>query len=162
MACISVVQIDLTATKDDPAVMKMLENECNTMMALSHPNIVRLQEVYRPTSGDAMYLVLDRLEGGSVEGLWREQGKLSEDHAAHIMLQVVSAVHYCHQRNIAASILKKIIRHHRDLKMENSVFEDASLVPIVKIIDFGLCAELKKGVTSRSFVGTVLYTAPEV
>lgn len=48
-----------------------------------------------------MYMVLDRLEGGSVDGLWREQGKLAEDHAAHIILQVVSAVRYCHDRNIA-------------------------------------------------------------
>ena len=32
---------------------------------------------------------------------------------------------------------------HRDLKMENSLFEDSSLVPIVKVIDFGLSTELK-------------------
>lgn len=54
------------------------------------------------------------------------------------------------------------ILQHRDLKMENSIFEDASLVPIVKVIDFGLSAELSDGGTSRAFVGTVLYTAPEV
>ncbi len=46
--------------------------------------------------------------------------------------------------------------------MENSLYEDSSLVPIVKVIDFGLCAEMKNGVTSRAFVGTMLYTAPEV
>lgn len=50
-----------------------------------------------------MYMVLDRLEGGSVDGLWREQGKLTEDHAAHIILQIVSAVRYCHDRGIAVS-----------------------------------------------------------
>lgn len=53
------------------------------MMTLSHPNIVRLQEVYRPPSGDRLYMVLDRLEGGSVDGLWRRVGQLSDDHAAH-------------------------------------------------------------------------------
>lgn len=46
--------------------------------------------------------------------------------------------------------------------MENSLYEDSSLVPIVKVIDFGLCADFKDGVSSRAFVGTVLYTAPEV
>ncbi len=73
------------------------------MMMLSHPNIVRLQEVYRPPSGERVYMVLDRLEGGSVDGLWRKRGKLSEDHAAHIILQVVSAVRYCHDKGIAVS-----------------------------------------------------------
>ncbi|CAM9445168.1 unnamed protein product [Ectocarpus fasciculatus] len=130
----------------------MIERECRTMMTLSHPNIVRLQEVYRPPSGDRLYMVLDRLEGGSVDGLWRRVGRLSDDHAAHIILQIVSAVRYCHDRGIA----------HRDLKMENCLYEDSSLVPIVKVIDFGLCAEMKDGVTSRAFVGTVLYTAPEI
>ncbi|CAN0248481.1 unnamed protein product, partial [Scytosiphon promiscuus] len=97
----AIKQIDLDAVKDSPSAQRMIERECRTMMALSHPNIVRLQEVYRPPSGDKIYLVLDRLEGGSVDGLWRKQGKLSEDHAAHIILQVVSAVRYCHDRGIA-------------------------------------------------------------
>lgn len=97
-------QIDLDAIKDSPSSLRMIERECRTMMSLSHPNIVRLQEVYRPRSGDRLYMVLDRLEGGSVDGLWRKQGKLSEDHAAHIILQVVSAVRYCHDRGIAVRL----------------------------------------------------------
>ncbi|CAM9822843.1 unnamed protein product [Ectocarpus sp. 6 AP-2014] len=148
----AVKQIDLHAIKDSPSSLRMIERECRTMMTLSHPNIVRLQEVYRPPSADRLYMVLDRLEGGSVDGLWRRVGQLSDDHAAHIILQIVSAVRYCHDRGIA----------HRDLKMENCLYEDSSLVPIVKVIDFGLCAEMKDGVTSRAFVGTVLYTAPEI
>ncbi|CAM9304960.1 unnamed protein product [Laminaria digitata] len=148
----AVKQCDLTAANNAKSAIAMCERECRIMMSLSHPNIVRLQEVYRPPLGDQFYMVLDRLEGGSVDGLWREQGKLAEDHAAHIILQIISAVRYCHDRGIA----------HRDLKMENSLFEDSSLVPIVKVIDFGLSTELKNGVTSRAFVGTVLYTAPEI
>lgn len=42
------------------------------------------------------------------------------------------------------------------------MFEDKSPAPIVKIIDFGLCAELKDGQTSSAFVGTMTYAAPEV
>lgn len=97
-------QIDLDAIKDSPSCLRMIERECRTMMSLSHPNIVRLQEVYRPRSGDRLYMVLDRLEGGSVDGLWRKQGRLSEDHAAHIILQVASAVRYCHDRGIAVRV----------------------------------------------------------
>lgn len=89
--------------KESPSAHRMVEREIRTMMMLSHPNIVRLQEVYRPPSGERVYMVLDRLEGGSVDGLWRKRGKLSEDHAAHIILQVVSAVRYCHDKGIAVS-----------------------------------------------------------
>ncbi|CAM9853335.1 unnamed protein product [Choristocarpus tenellus] len=42
------------------------------------------------------------------------------------------------------------------------MFEDYSSVPIVKVIDFGLCANLKGGITSRAFVGTRLYVPPEM
>lgn len=38
-------QIDLSGIKDDPSTMRMLFNEIKGMKALSHPNIVRLQEV---------------------------------------------------------------------------------------------------------------------
>ncbi|CAM9624493.1 unnamed protein product [Ectocarpus fasciculatus] len=42
------------------------------------------------------------------------------------------------------------------------MFEDNSASPIVKIIDFGLCKELKDGETSSAFVGTMTYASPEV
>lgn len=45
--------------------------------------------------------------------------------------------------------------------MANTLYEDASLVPIVKVIDFGLSVQVM-GESSHAFVGTVLYTAPEV
>ncbi|CAM9621206.1 unnamed protein product [Ectocarpus sp. 4 AP-2014] len=148
----AVKQIDLSGIKDDPSTMRMLYNEIKGMKALSHPNIVRLQEVYQPKDEDMMYLVLDRLSGGSVEALRRQKGHLEESFAAYIVAQVVDAVRYCHSLNIA----------HRDLKLANCMFEDESASPIVKIIDFGLCKELRNGETSSAFVGTMTYASPEM
>lgn len=51
-----------------------------------------------------VYLVLDRLEGGSVEGLLKQEGHIEENHAAYIIAQVVDAVRYCHGLGIAASV----------------------------------------------------------
>ncbi|CAM9722367.1 unnamed protein product [Ascophyllum nodosum] len=138
--------------KNDPKAMRMLDNEIKGMKSTNHPNIVRLQEVYRPKNEDMVYLVLDRLSGGSLEALRRHEGRLEEDCAACIIAQVVDAVRYCHDRHIA----------HRDLKLANCMFEDDSEAPIVKIIDFGLCAKFKYGQTSSAFVGTRAYVAPEV
>lgn len=50
-----------------------------------------------------LYLVLDRLSGGSVESLRKQEGRIEEGHAAYIMAQVVDAVRYCHDLNIAVS-----------------------------------------------------------
>lgn len=58
-------------------------------------------QVYRPKDKDMLYLVLDRLSGGSVESLRKQEGRIEEDHAAYIMAQVVDAVRYCHDLNIA-------------------------------------------------------------
>lgn len=50
-----------------------------------------------------MYLVLDRLEGGSVASLCKQEGHVEESYAAYIMSQVVYAISYCHNLGIAVS-----------------------------------------------------------
>jgi calcium-dependent protein kinase len=56
-----------------------------------------------------------------------EQSFFSENEAAHIMKQVLSAIHYCHVKNIV----------HRDLKPENLLLDKNESNPKIKIIDFG-------------------------
>lgn len=58
-------------------------------------------KVYQPADEDMLYLVLDRLEGGSVDALRKQKGHVEEGLAAFIMAQVVDAVRYCHNKNIA-------------------------------------------------------------
>lgn len=57
-----------------------------------------------PPDGNMLYLVLDKLEGGSVEALRNQEGHLEEGHTAYIMAQVVDAVRYCHSLNTAVSV----------------------------------------------------------
>lgn len=58
-------------------------------------------KVYQPRDEDMLYLVLDRLEGGSVDALRKQKGHVEEGLAAFIMAQVVDAVRHCHNKNIA-------------------------------------------------------------
>jgi serine/threonine protein kinase len=67
------------------------------------------------------------------------------------MFKLISAVHHIHSKNII----------HRDLKMENILLTDNRNE--VKIIDFGLSKILSiDGNDKLSFVGTPIYTSPEV
>lgn len=67
--------------------------------------------MYKPEDEDMLYLVLDRLEGGSVEDLRRQEGHLDESHTANIMMQIVDAIRYCHDLGVAVRPLWKVASH---------------------------------------------------
>lgn len=60
-----------------------------------------------------IHLVLEYIDGGSVQQLLKAKGKISEAHAQRILWQLLDAVDYCHQNNVC----------HRDLKLENFMLD---------------------------------------
>eukprot|EP00826_Nyctotherus_ovalis_P034848 TRINITY_DN2938_c0_g7_i3.p1 TRINITY_DN2938_c0_g7~~TRINITY_DN2938_c0_g7_i3.p1 ORF type:complete len:229 (-),score=75.19 TRINITY_DN2938_c0_g7_i3:371-1057(-) len=100
------------------------------------------------------FLVIPRLvEGGELfEELQRKQS-FSEETAAVIISQLLSAVAYCHERKIV----------HRDLKPENVLLDSSSPGKIqVKVIDFGTAQVFSSKRKLRATTGTAYYIAPEV
>uniref|UniRef100_A0A671EDI2 non-specific serine/threonine protein kinase n=1 Tax=Rhinolophus ferrumequinum TaxID=59479 RepID=A0A671EDI2_RHIFE len=116
------------------------------MADLHHPNIVRLFHVI--SLAESLLLVMEFVPGGDMLDYLRDHGCMSEDTARGVFRQLVSAVHYCHEKGIA----------HRDLKPQN-VLLDAQMN--AKLIDFGLGAASDIHQLS-TFCGSFLYAAPEL
>lgn len=94
------------------------------------------------------------IDGGELFDEIQKQGTISEQMAAHIMQQLLSAILYCHKRGIV----------HRDLKPENILIEknsNGSEINI-KVIDFGTAKAFSACTVMRQTIGTAYYIAPEV
>ncbi|KAG0324914.1 hypothetical protein BG004_003341 [Podila humilis] len=101
----------------------MVEKEIGVLKNLSHPNIVNF---------------LDWAAGGELFDRICEQGRFTENNAATIMKEVISAIEYLHSKNVV----------HRDLKPENLLYKDNTPDSKLMIVDFGYAAPevlLRKG-----------------
>uniref|UniRef100_A0A669BVM4 non-specific serine/threonine protein kinase n=1 Tax=Oreochromis niloticus TaxID=8128 RepID=A0A669BVM4_ORENI len=96
-----------------------------------------------------LYLIMEYASGGEVFDYLVAHGRMKEKEARAKFRQIVSAVHYCHQKNIV----------HRDLKAENLLLDADSNI---KIADFGFSNEFMAGNKLDTFCGSPPYAAPEL
>lgn len=85
--------------------------------------------------------------GGELFERLKKLNQFSEDIAANVMKQILSAVSYLHSQNIV----------HRDLKPENIIFESKKNDANLKIIDFGTSRKYDNGKFMTKIVGTVIF-----
>ncbi|RKP29465.1 Pkinase-domain-containing protein [Metschnikowia bicuspidata] len=124
-----------------------IEREIIIMKLLTHPNVLRLYDVWETSK--ALYLVLEYVEGGELFDLLIERGPLHEQEAVKYFRQIILGTAYCHALGIC----------HRDLKPENLLL-DASLN--VKLADFGMAALESNGKLLETSCGLPHYAAPEI
>lgn len=126
-----------------------LQNEINMMRIISHPNIIKLYEVYEGEGH--VYLVMEQLKGGELFDRILQKGHYAEKDAAVCMTQLLRALEYIHENGIM----------HRDIKPENLILRDEAGYELV-LVDFGL----GEFVHNKEFLfkrcGTPGYVAPEV
>jgi len=140
------------ALKDQDSKNEDLKTELKIMAQLDHPNVVRLVETFYEK--DCVHLVMELCAGGELFDRLLEARRFKEDTARSLIRKIVGVVRFCHERGIV----------HRDLKLENILFDSKSPDAEMKICDFGL----SKRYTTRHHhmlqqqVGTPYYMAPEV
>lgn len=128
-----------------------LQYEIDILKNLTHPNIVKLFEIYE--TPDALFLVMEYCEGVELFDEIIAKKYFEEAEAAKVLKQLLQAIAYCHGQKIA----------HRDLKPEN-ILINISQGGSIKVIDFGtghhMGAENEKKMTAQ--LGTAYYIAPEI
>ncbi len=103
-------------------LMHKFINEAQAIAALSHPNIVRVTDIFEE-NGTAYY-VMDFIEGRSLGDIVKHEGALSESRAIGYICQVASALEYIHSLN----------RLHLDIKPSNIMVDTQDKAIL---IDFG-------------------------
>lgn len=131
----------------DEGNLRKLYREVQILKMLRHDNIIRLYQVME--TKDMLYLVSEYARQGEIFEYIARQGRMSETMARRKFWQIISAVEYCHQRQIV----------HRDLKAENLLLDAQGNV---KIADFGFSNFWSAGRHLETWCGSPPYAAPEV
>lgn len=135
-----------------PGFQPRLSPEIKGALAVSHPNVCRVNEIHtaQTRQGDVDFLTMELLEGETLSSYLKTRRKLSEEEAFEIAGQICEGLAEAHRQGII----------HRDLKCGNVILcrEENNRVRAV-ITDFGLSGE---GTQAGDLGGTPRYIAPEL
>jgi serine/threonine-protein kinase len=145
------VKVPLASLEGDPAFFSRFEREEEIGRRLDHPGILKFLAIDEKARSRP-YIVMEFLEGETLERLMQRSKPLPADDACRIVARICDGVAYLHKSGVV----------HRDLKPQNIMLcNDGSL----RIMDFGIAkaAEAKR-ITFGGFsptLGTPDYMAPE-
>ncbi|MGI9534172.1 MAG: serine/threonine-protein kinase, partial [Thermodesulfobacteriota bacterium] len=98
---------------------------------------------------DETYLIMEYIDGETLESLLQRKNKLPIDEAINISRGILSALRYMHTKGLA----------HRDIKPSNIMFNKEG---VVKVTDFGITKLIGDDKNTKSgLVGSYTYMSPE-
>jgi tRNA A-37 threonylcarbamoyl transferase component Bud32/RsiW-degrading membrane proteinase PrsW (M82 family) len=143
---------------DESNYLLRFEQEAKAASNLKHPNIVTVHD-FGITPNSIAFLVMEWLEGPSLERVISLSGPLSGQRFNAIFIQTANALAHAHRKGIV----------HRDIKPSNIILtaSDTS-ADNVKIVDFGiakivsgdLCDKMDLTI-SGDLLGSPLFMSPE-
>jgi serine/threonine-protein kinase len=137
----------------DEAFVSRFIREAKAAAALTHPNIVAVQDQGWNQGGvPAVFIVMELIEGHTLREYLNERGRFEIKDAINYLTPILSALAAAHELGIV----------HRDVKPENILISKDGRI---KIADFGLARGELIGTTmtaeSSVILGSVSYLSPE-
>jgi eukaryotic-like serine/threonine-protein kinase len=140
----------------DPQTIARFHRECETVIALSHPNTVQFYD-FGEVDG-TLLIVMEYIEGESLAHVL-ERGPIEPARIDRLVIQICGSLSEAHQRGVV----------HRDLKPDNVLLtERGGQHDFVKVLDFGIAKRYEAEDPSQAkltkqgmVLGTPPYMSPE-
>lgn len=132
----------------DEEFIRRFRREAQAAASLSHPNVVSIYDVGQ--EDEIHYIVMEYVEGQTLNDLIKEKAPLQVEEALHIASQICDALDHAHTNQII----------HRDIKPHNILLGKNGRV---KVTDFGIARAATSSTITQtgSVVGSVHYFSPE-
>lgn len=130
----------------------LLRRDIQLAHRITHPNVCKVHflDVDKRPDGDLIFMVMDYLEGETLQSRLKRDGPLDERTALALAEQIAAGVDEAHREGVI----------HRDLKSSNIMLvprKDGTIRSV--ITDFGIAASENEELTLR--MGSLDYMAPE-
>jgi eukaryotic-like serine/threonine-protein kinase len=132
---------------EDEEFVERFKREASAAAGLQHPNVVGVYD--RGEWDGTYYIAMEYLEGRSLKQVLQEEGPLAPERAIDIVVQILRAARFAHQRGVI----------HRDIKPHNVIIDEEERA---KVTDFGIARAGASDMTETgSIMGTAQYLSPE-
>ncbi|WP_437644849.1 serine/threonine-protein kinase [Sorangium sp. So ce362] len=139
---------------DHPLAVVRLRREAEAAARIQSPHVVRVFDLGLTDQG-VPYILMEHLEGETLQDLVERRRRLSLDEAVSILRQTCAALARAHESGIV----------HRDIKPENIFLVEGEREPFVKVLDFGIAKntveEADRLTVTGAILGTPHFMSPE-
>jgi eukaryotic-like serine/threonine-protein kinase len=126
---------------EDQQFVERFRREASSAAGLQHPSIVSIFD--RGEWDGTYYIAMEFVEGRTLKDVIRERGPAPPDAAVDVVLQILRAARFAHQRGVV----------HRDIKPQNVLIDEEGRI---KVADFGIA---RAGASDMAENGLVMGTA---